>query len=148
MPSHGTHDEKCLFCNIIQGKIPSVKLYEDETTFAFMDIMPQSKGHMLVIPKHHTADFVDLPMEWANACLATAKKLMIAGKAGLEADAVQIMQLNGAAAGQTVFHYHVHVIPRWTGQALSAHAREMTDAEVLEPIAAKIRAALGQSSTR
>lgn len=142
MSATGTHDDKCLFCNIIKGNVPSVKLYEDEMTYAFMDIMPQSDGHMLVVPKHHTADFVDLSMEWTTACMATAQKLMNAGKAALGADGVQIMQLNGSAAGQTIFHYHVHVIPRWEGQPLTAHAREMVAAEVLEPIAEKIRGAL------
>lgn len=142
MTQSGTHDDTCLFCNIIKGKVPSVKLYEDEMTYAFMDIMPQSDGHMLVIPKHHTDDFFELPMEWASACLATAQKLAKAAKATLNPQGTLIMQLNGAAAGQTVFHYHVHVIPRWTGKTLKLHAREMTPAEELEPIAERIRAAL------
>ncbi|MGB0920912.1 MAG: HIT family protein [Alphaproteobacteria bacterium] len=136
------HDEKCLFCNIIKGNIPSVQVHEDDKTYAFMDIMPQSEGHTLVIPKYHTEDFFDLPIEWAQACLATAQKLATAAKSALAPEGTMIMQLNGAAAGQTVFHYHIHVIPRWADRPLAQHAREMTDAAVLEPIAAKIRAVL------
>lgn len=136
------HSDDCLFCKIIAGDIPSIKLYEDDRTYVFMDIMPQTRGHHLIIPKYHAQDFFDLPIDWANACLATAQKMAIAAKAGLESDGVRIMQLNGAAAGQTVFHYHVHVMPVMKGESMALHARGMEKPDVLQPIADKIIAAL------
>lgn len=138
-----THfEDDCLFCNIIKGNVPSIPLYEDDHTYAFMDVMPQAEGHMLVIPKYHAKDFLDLPEEWAQGCIATAKKLAHAAEKALNPDGQLIMQLNGQAAGQTVFHYHMHVIPRWHGVDLKLHAREMTKPEVLQPVADKIKAAL------
>lgn len=134
--------DDCLFCKIIRGDIPSIKLYEDERTYAFMDVMPQSEGHMLVIPKFHAEDLHALPIQWAQDCLAVSQRLANAAKSALQADGVMTMQLNGAAAGQTVFHYHQHVIPRYAGVDLKLHAREMTAPDVLAPIADKIKAAL------
>ncbi len=132
----------CLFCKIIAGTIPSIKLYEDDRTYVFMDIMPQTRGHHLVIPKYHATDFLDLPIDWAQDCLAVAQKMAAASKKGLEADGVRIMQLNGAAAGQTVFHYHIHVMPCMGGEPMKFHARDMEKPEVLQPIADRIIAAL------
>jgi len=136
------HSDNCLFCKIIAGDIPSIKLYEDDRTYVFMDIMPQTHGHHLVIPKYHSSDFLDLPIEWAQDCLATAQKMATAAKAGLESDGVRIMQFNGSAAGQTVFHYHIHVMPVNEGEQMALHARDMQKPEVLQPIADKIIAAL------
>jgi len=138
----GTLLDDCLFCKIIERKIPSVKVYEDDLTYAFMDIMPQADGHVLTIPKHHAEDVHTLPAEWAKACMETSQKIAMATKKALECPGLMVMQLNGAAAGQTVFHYHIHTIPRFEGLDLKLHARDMVDASVLQPIANKIIAAL------
>ena len=138
----GTLAEDCLFCKIIEQKIPSVKIYEDDLTYAFMDIMPQADGHVLTIPKHHAEDVHALPAEWARACMETAQKIANATKQALGCPGLMMMQLNGAAAGQTVFHYHIHTIPRFDGLDLKLHARDMVDAASLQPIADKIIAAL------
>lgn len=136
------HSDDCLFCKIIAGDIPSIKLYEDDRCYVFMDVMPQTQGHHLVIPKYHAENFFDLPIDWAQDCLAVAQKMAVASKAALDADGVRIMQFNGAAAGQTIFHYHIHVMPVREGEDMALHAREMQKPEVLQPIADKIIAAL------
>ena len=108
----------CLFCSIVAGDLPSVRVHEDARTVAIMDIFPATRGHVLVIPRAHAADVHEVADEDLAACARVARDL--AGKAvsGLGADGVTIMQSNGAAAWQTVFHYHVHVIPRYDGDPL------------------------------
>jgi histidine triad (HIT) family protein len=135
-------DENCIFCKIIAGAFPSVKVYEDDAVIAFMDIMPQSDGHLLVVPKMHGANLWDIDNRAAEAMIRVTQRLAKAAKTALEADGVQIMQFNGAAAGQTVFHVHTHIIPRWAGQDLRFHARDRVDPASLVPRAAKIAGAL------
>ena len=108
----------CIFCKIVAGELPSTRIHEDERTIAIMDINPATRGHALVIPRAHSTDIHDSHPDDLAACAATAK--LIAGRAmhGLGADGVTIIQSNGAAAWQTVFHYHVHVIPRYHGDPL------------------------------
>jgi histidine triad (HIT) family protein len=136
------YDTNNVFAKILRGEIPCVKLYEDDKTLAFMDVMPQANGHALVIPKEAAENILDLSPEGAAAMMATTQKIAKAVKKGLNAPGIMLAMLNGAPAGQSVFHIHFHVIPRAHGIDLGMHAREMVDAETLEPIAAKIRAAL------
>jgi histidine triad (HIT) family protein len=108
----------CIFCSIVAGDMPSVRVHEDERTIAIMDIFPATRGHVLVIPRAHAADVHHVPDEDLAACALVARDLAGRAVAGLGADGVTIMQSNGAAAWQTVFHYHVHVIPRYDGDPL------------------------------
>ena len=103
----------CLFCKIINGEIPSLKEYEDEPVFAFMDIMPLTKGHTLLIPKTHCKDLFEMPEEVARNLYAAAPKVANAIKAAFQPAGMNTVNNNGAAAGQTVFHYHLHLIPRY-----------------------------------
>jgi histidine triad (HIT) family protein len=136
------YDPSNVFAKILRGEIPSVKVYEDERTLAFMDVMPQAEGHTLVIPREAAENIFDLSPEGAAAMMATTRKVAGAVKKGLGAPGIMLAQLNGAAAGQSVFHVHFHIIPRSAGVDLGMHARGMVDTKSLEPIAAKIRSAL------
>jgi histidine triad (HIT) family protein len=136
------YDTNNIFAKILRGEIPSVKVYEDEKTLAFMDVMPQAEGHVLVIPKEPAESVLDLSPEGAAAMMATTQKIAKAVKKGLNAPGIMLAMLNGAPAGQSVFHVHFHVIPRSAGVDLGLHARGMVDPKSLEPIAARIRSAL------
>lgn len=103
----------CLFCKIIDGQIPSLKVYEDEHVFAFMDIMPLTKGHTLLIPKAHCKDLFEMPEDVARNLYAAAPKVANAIKAAFNPVGMNTVNNNGEAAGQTVFHYHLHLIPRY-----------------------------------
>jgi len=137
------YDPDNIFAKILRGEIPAVTVYEDEQTLAFMDVMPQSPGHMLVIPKSAAENLYDLPPEAGNAVLATVQKLAAAVRDGMNADGIVINQFNGSVAGQTVFHFHMHIVPRYQGVPLRRHAGDMENIDVLESQAEKIRAALG-----
>ena len=100
-----------IFAKMLKGEIPYHKVYEDDKTLAFMDIMPQAAGHVLVIPKQKAIDLTDLEPEYAVAVLMTCQKIMQAQRQVFKREGIIQMQLNGAQAGQTVFHYHVHLIP-------------------------------------
>lgn len=106
-----TYDDNNIFAKMLSGDIPYHKVFEDDKTLAFMDIMPQAKGHVLVIPKQKAVDLADLEPEYAAAVLMTAKKVMQAQRQVFKREGIIQMQLNGAQAGQSVFHYHVHLIP-------------------------------------
>lgn len=136
------YDTGNVFAKILRGEIPCVKLYEDAKTLSFMDVMPQAEGHALVIPKEAAESILDLSPEGVAALTATTQKIAKAVKKGLNPPGIMLAMLNGAAAGQSVFHVHFHVIPRAHGVDLGLHARSMVDPKTLEPIAAKIRAAL------
>jgi histidine triad (HIT) family protein len=137
-----SYDNSNVFAKILRGEIPCIKVYEDDRTLAFMDVMPQAEGHTLVIPREPAQDLFDLSPQGAAALMATTQKVARAVKTGLGAPGVMLAQLNGAAAGQSVFHVHFHIIPRSAGVDLGLHARGMVDPKTLEPIAAKIRSAL------
>jgi histidine triad (HIT) family protein len=137
-----TYDPNNVFAKILRGEIPSVKVYEDDKTLAFMDVMPQLDGHVLVIPKEPAENVFDLSPEGAAALMATTQKVAKAVKKGLNLSGIMVAQLNGAAAGQSVFHVHFHVIPRSGGADFRLHAREMEKPEKLKALAEKIRAAL------
>ena len=106
-------DPDCLFCKIVAGEIPSTRVYEDERTIAFMDINPGTRGHLLVIPREHSTDLLDVLHEDLEACARMAQKLAKKAKDRLNADGVNLLNSCGQAAWQTVFHFHVHVIPRY-----------------------------------
>jgi histidine triad (HIT) family protein len=111
-------DPDCIFCRIVAGELPSTRVHEDERTIAFMDIAPATRGHALVIPRAHARDLLEVPGEDLAACAATAQ--LVAGRMGERLGAVGVNLLNscGRAAWQTVFHFHVHVIPRYAGDPL------------------------------
>lgn len=137
-----SYDRSNIFAKILAGDIPCVKVYEDDKTMAFMDVMPQAEGHTLVVPKEAAQDIFDLSPEGAQALIATVQKVAKAVRQATAAPGVMLMQLNGKAAGQSVFHIHFHIIPRHHGIDLEFHERNMAAPSVLEPVAAKIRAAL------
>lgn len=110
--------ENCIFCKIIAGDIPSATVYEDENFKAIMDIAPAAKGHVILIPKNHCADLFSLEGEASSKALAVAAKVAKAIKEELKADGLNLLQNNGEAAGQTVFHFHIHLIPRYQGDKL------------------------------
>ena len=105
--------DDCLFCQIVAGAVPSIRVHEDERAIAIMDIYPATRGHVLVIPREHADDIHSVSDEDVAHCASVAKRLAGRAMAALSADGVTIMQSNGAAAWQTIFHYHVHVIPRY-----------------------------------
>jgi histidine triad (HIT) family protein len=108
----------CLFCKIVAGDIPSTRVFEDERTIAFMDINPGTRGHLLVIPREHSADLLEIGEEDLAACALTAQRMARLVKERLGADGVNLVNSCGAVAWQTVFHFHIHVIPRYTGDPL------------------------------
>ncbi|MGH7207714.1 MAG: HIT family protein [Nitrospiraceae bacterium] len=105
----------CIFCKIRDGEIPSVKIYNDERTFAIMDINPLNDGHLLVIPKRHAATVYDIAEEDLAGAAVVAKRIALAVQKALRPDGLNILQANGAAAFQSVAHLHLHLIPRWIG---------------------------------
>jgi histidine triad (HIT) family protein len=111
-------DSDCLFCKIATGEIPSTRIYEDERTIAFMDINPATRGHLLVIPREHSTDLLEIDGEDLVACAATAQAMARRVKERLDADGVNLLNSCGSPAWQTVFHFHVHVIPRYQGDPL------------------------------
>ncbi len=136
------YDTNNVFAKILRGEIPAFKVHEDERTLAFMDIMPQADGHVLVIPKESAVDLFDLSPEGAAALMAATQKVARAVKKAMNAPGIMLAQLNDAAAGQSVFHMHFHIIPRRHGIDLTLHAREMADFARLKASAEKIKAAL------
>lgn len=137
-----SYDNDNIFAKIIRGEFGCIKVYEDDQTIAFMDIMPQSDGHTLIVPKEPAETLSELSDESAAAAITVVKKIVDAVKVAMDVPAATVMQLNGAEAGQTVPHIHFHVIP---GSILGGkpHAREMADQTVLQGFADKIIAALG-----
>jgi histidine triad (HIT) family protein len=136
------YDTNNIFAKIIRGEIPCIKLYEDAHTLAFMDIMPQVDGHALVIPKEHATTVFELSDEAAAACMKTVRKIGNAQKQALGAEGVVLMQLNGPAAGQSVPHFHIHVIPGSIADLRKPHATVMGDQAQITALAEKIIAAL------
>ena len=108
-------DENCIFCKILNGDIPSAKLYEDEDFAIILDVGPASLGHALIFPKEHYANVFEMPEELLSKCMNLAKVWGEKLVKGLNADGLNLVQNNGLAAGQTVFHYHLHLIPRYEG---------------------------------
>jgi histidine triad (HIT) family protein len=137
-----SYDPNNIFAKIIRGEIPSHKVYEDADAIVFMDVMPQSPGHVLVVPKACSRSLLDADPAVLAKAIPLVQKVAVAAKAAFAADGISIAQFNEAAGGQTVFHLHFHVIPRFDGQALQTHARKMEDGAVLAGQAEKLKAAL------
>ncbi len=134
----------CVFCMIRDGKIPSAKVYDDQRTLAFMDINPLSRGHCLVVPKAHAATLYDAEAEDLKAAIATAKKVAGAIRKTLNPDGLNLLQANGAAAFQSVPHFHLHLIPRWTNDGKGFDWKEVPgNREEIMGIADRIRAMFG-----
>lgn len=136
------YDPDNIFAKILRGEIPSHKIYEDDKTFAFLDIMPRAHGHTLVIPKAPAVNMLDVTPDVLGDIMKTVHMLTPVVKAGMGADGIMLQQFNEAAAGQMVFHIHFHIVPRFAGVPLKPGGQEMEDNAVLEANAAKIRAAL------
>ncbi len=136
------YDSNNIFAKILKGEIPSYRVYEDEHTVAFMDVMPQSPGHTLVLPKSPSRNIFDADPAALQHSITVVQKIAIAVQEAFEADGVYIAQFNEPAAGQTVFHLHFHVIPRLEGVALKPHSGKMEDGAVLAENARKIIEAL------
>ncbi|MFT6509997.1 MAG: histidine triad (HIT) family protein [Parvibaculaceae bacterium] len=132
------YDDNNIFAKILRGEAPCFKVYEDEKTFAFMDVMPQVDMHTLVIPKFPAENLFDLSPEYAAAMATTVQTVARAVKNASGKPGVMIAQLNGSEAGQTVFHIHTHIIPREGGIDLKFHARDLADFKLLEAQAEKI----------
>lgn len=132
--------ENCIFCKIANGEIPAATLYEDENFRVILDLGPASKGHALILPKSHAANIYELSDEMAAKAMILAKKMATAMTAALKCDGFNIVQNNGEAAGQTVFHFHMHLIPRYKDDhaGVTWTPGTLTD-EVKEEILAKIR---------
>ena len=126
--------DNCIFCKIIAGEIPSHTLYEDEMFKVILDVGPATKGHALILPKNHYANLYELPEEDAAQAIKLAKKMMIKMTNKLNCDGFNIMQNNGEVAGQTVFHFHMHLIPRYKndGEILKYIAGEPSQEELAQ----------------
>jgi histidine triad (HIT) family protein len=136
------YDENNIFGKILRGEIPCQKIYEDEDTLAFLDIMPRTKGHALVVTKEKARDLFDIKPEALAKLMAVVQKLAPKIKEAVGADGVLIQQFNGSAAGQTVFHLHVHIVPIKQGVPVKPHAGQMEDQAKLAATAQKIRRTL------
>lgn len=136
------YDPDNIFAKMLKGQIPCHKIYEDECTLAFLDIMPRTEGHALVITKEPAADLFDISPEGLGKLMAVVQKLAPQIKQAVGADGVLIQQFNGAAAGQTVFHLHVHIVPIKEGETPKPHAGDMADPAELAATADKIRKVL------
>ncbi len=135
------YDPDNTFARILRGEIPATRVYEDDDTLAFMDIMPRAPGHMLVIPKRPARNLLDAAPEALGACILTAQKLAQAAQKALAADGITLQQFSEEAGGQEVFHLHFHVIPRFAGQRIGPPG-VMGDMEEIAANAERIRAAL------
>ena len=133
------YDPSNIFAKILKGDIPCHKIYEDDDTLAFLDIMPRSEGHALVVTKTPARDLFDVSPKALNAAMATVQKLAPLIRDAVGSDGVLIQQFNGAAAGQTVFHLHFHIVPVKEGVPLKPHAGAMVDQAELAATAEKIR---------
>ena len=139
MPSY---DPNNIFAKILRGELPCYKVYEDDKALAFLDIMPRSPGHTLVLPKAPARNLLDIGAEDLTHVIAVAQKVAMAAMKAFSADGITVQQFNEGAGGQVVFHLHVHVIPRKTGVALKPPASEKEKPEVLAEQAKKLAAAI------
>ena len=132
--------EKCVFCKIARKEAGASIVYEDAEIMAFMDIRPLGEGHTLIIPKRHCVDIFDTPEELLGATHKVTKKIAVAVKKATKADGISIVQQNGKAAGQEIFHLHTHVIPRFEGKKMPRFEElGLADRETLDVAAEKVR---------
>ena len=136
--------DSCIFCKIAEGEIPSATLYEDDDFRVILDLGPASKGHALILPKEHYANLYEIPDELAAKAMKLAKKMASAMTKALGCDGFNLVQNNGEVAGQTVFHFHMHLIPRYEGDGagITWNPGTLTD-EVRDEVVAKVKAELG-----
>lgn len=142
MSLDGSYDDGNIFAKILRGEAPAAKVFEDGEIFAFMDVFPQSKGHTLVIPKHSQArNLLEVEPEVLTTLILGVQRVTRAVRAALKPDGIVVTQFNGAPAGQTIYHLHFHIIPRWEGVALGRHAGGgMADPAELKVLAEQIAA--------
>lgn len=134
---------ECIFCRLIAGEIPATKVYEDELTLAFMDIGQVNPGHVLVAVKRHAATLLDLTPEEAGAAMQTAQRIAQALKASFDPPGITLLQANGKEGDQTVFHFHLHVVPRHGNDGIAlSWPRKNPPREVLEEYAGRLRGGL------
>ncbi|MEL7100123.1 MAG: HIT family protein [Pseudomonadota bacterium] len=138
------YDDQNIFAKILRGEIPSTRVFEDDDTLCFMDIMPRADGHCLVIPKTPCRNVLDASDAQLAAVMRTVRTVANAAKAGLEADGITIQQFNEGPGGQEVFHLHFHILPRWEGVSMRPPGK-MGDMDVIAGHAAAIRGALDAS---
>jgi len=136
------YDPSNVFAKVLRGELPCHKIYEDADTLAFLDIMPRTDGHALVITKAQARDLFDITPQALAALMRTVQRLAPVIRDAIGADGVLIQQFNGAAAGQTVFHLHFHILPIKEGRPLKPHAGQMADQAALATTAEKIRQTL------
>ena len=144
MTLHAPYDPDNIFAKILRGEIPAVKVWEDDHVLAFMDVFPQSEGHVLLISKTSTArTLLDIEPDILARLIAATQRTARAVEKALKPDGFQIMQFNGEAGGQTVFHLHFHIVPRWRRRPMKGHGHApMADTETLRALADRIAAAL------
>ena len=139
LDDHSGQDPNCIFCNIIAGKAPCRELYRDDTLIAFLDIAPVQPGHTLIVPLRHHVDMFTMSDEEMAAVARFARYMAPLVKSVTDADGLGVHQLNGAAAGQTVFHYHMHLIPAFEGKPPKIHGRQPAPAEELDAMVEALR---------
>ena len=144
------HRDDCIFCRIARGDAPCSLVYQDELTLAFMDLQPVARGHTLIITREHFENLYETTEEALAAVARTSHRLAPAIRRAITSDGLRVFQLNGAAAGQTVFHYHMHLIPRSVGEPDRFPGRVQADSTALDAVAAELTAALqsGEQSAR
>jgi histidine triad (HIT) family protein len=144
MSLNGSYDDANLFAKILRGEVPAVKVFEDEIALAFMDIFPQARGHVLVVPKGVKArNFLELPAEMVGPYLERTHRVAKGVAKALNPDGITVTQFSGAPAGQTVFHLHFHIIPRYEGVRLAGHGHQnKADVAELQNLAREIAAAM------
>ncbi len=137
---------ECIFCRLVAGQIPAARVFEDELTLAFMDIGQVNPGHTLVASKRHAATLFDLTPDEAGAVMQTAQRVATAVRAAFDPDGVMLLQANGAVAGQTVGHFHIHVVPRHAGDGIEyTWPRKEPGPAALQSHAERLRAVLSRS---
>ena len=146
MSLDGVYEDGNVFAKILRGEISAAKVFEDAETLALMDVFPQTRGHTLVISKTSKArNLLDIEPAALNAVMATVQRVARAVRAALNPDGIVISQFNGSAAGQTIFHLHVHILPRWAGVEMGRHGEGgMADAAELSELAARIAERISQ----
>ena len=143
MSLDGAYDRDNVFAKILRGELPAFKVYEDEHALALMDLFPQARGHVLVVPKAEARNLLDVEPEALAALMRRVQRVAAAVRTTLNPDGISVMQFNGAAGGQTVFHLHFHVIPRFEGETMKGHGQAgMADKEELADLARRIGAAM------
>ena len=135
----GDYDPQNIFARILRGELPAAKVFEDERALAFLDLFPQSHGHTLVLPKTPARNLLDIGEDELRELIVRVRRVALAVREALQPDGITLSQFNGAAGGQTVFHLHFHIIPRWDGRALTGHASGgQADPDELQILAAEI----------